>query len=678
MNPSECNVILARHQHLPVRDPAVDILDPLFKQVTTAEPASEVLQLLTTLQQSNIPTLLLVDLDSLQDRSQSLDFLCSLIKHIEKAKLKSVVPIAYSSDDSFSIMLECLHLGSADYIVKPLELSVAKTMFLNVTRYRFQRLKANDLCKASPLLRQSQNLSPPGEAWVHFQNRLKAVFMEDAGPRERHASRGTDLSSNLSEERIAELKSFLCKWEFSSLDLEPSELTQCVFLIFDQVLSCHDLGDLTVSKESLYDFVSDVCASYHNTNPYHNFHHAVDVLQTVYFFLCKMGTVTPLDKAVEANTMPLRSPGRLLQPMDVLALLMASIGHDVGHPGVNNMFMVNSGAPLAILYNDRSVLESFHSMTFFHLLYERPFCELTDPKVNPEYAGFRKSIVHTILATDMGMHKEYMEQIRERSKHFFEHEPGSPDHELNRLTLCAGLIKCADLCNCARPFPIARRWAECLREEFFKQGDLERELGMPVFPINERGKIPLEDFQLGFIKNVALELFELLGSIIPEMQFCVSMMNENIRRWEEIKGHNPHDSGVADVPSAEENDDDLSGAEKKEEIRPYDLTHPEEDERHDNKRDNDAINGNTGKQLPQENGSPGNEIEHLQENHRQPQQKQQQEPSSSPQVPHYTSHPAPRLSLSEPSPPMLAGYDPPTANPSSGQGLATGCHCIIQ
>lgn len=30
----------------------------------------------------------------------------------------------------------------------------------------------------------------------------------------------------------------------------------------------------------------------------------------------------------------------LFQPLDIFALLMASIGHDVGHPGVNNSFMV--------------------------------------------------------------------------------------------------------------------------------------------------------------------------------------------------------------------------------------------------------------------------------------------------------------------------------------------------
>lgn len=32
---------------------------------------------------------------------------------------------------------------------------------------------------------------------------------------------------------------------------------------------------------------------------------------------------------------------QLLRPKDIFALLIASIGHDVGHPGVNNMFMAS-------------------------------------------------------------------------------------------------------------------------------------------------------------------------------------------------------------------------------------------------------------------------------------------------------------------------------------------------
>lgn len=32
---------------------------------------------------------------------------------------------------------------------------------------------------------------------------------------------------------------------------------------------------------------------------------------------------------------------QLLRPIDILAILMASLGHDVGHPGVNNGFMAS-------------------------------------------------------------------------------------------------------------------------------------------------------------------------------------------------------------------------------------------------------------------------------------------------------------------------------------------------
>jgi hypothetical protein len=47
---------------------------------------------------------------------------------------------------------------------------------------------------------------------------------------------------------------------------------------------------------------------------------------------------------------------RLLNDVEVLASLVAAAGHDINHPGYNNVFMINSRSPLAILYNDQSVL----------------------------------------------------------------------------------------------------------------------------------------------------------------------------------------------------------------------------------------------------------------------------------------------------------------------------------
>jgi hypothetical protein len=96
----------------------------------------------------------------------------------------------------------------------------------------------------------------------------------------------------------------------------------------------------------LYDFIQDIYNSYHKSNPYHNFKHAVDVLQSSYYFLCKLGALDPMASnfvrpATTRRRMATWHIDQLLRPKDIFALLIASIGHDVGHPGVNNMFMAS-------------------------------------------------------------------------------------------------------------------------------------------------------------------------------------------------------------------------------------------------------------------------------------------------------------------------------------------------
>lgn len=52
--------------------------------------------------------------------------------------------------------------------------------------------------------------------------------------------------------------------------------------------------------------------------PYHNFHHAVDVTISSYLILT----------AFEARAR--------MEPVDMFSLMVAAIGHDVGHPGLTN------------------------------------------------------------------------------------------------------------------------------------------------------------------------------------------------------------------------------------------------------------------------------------------------------------------------------------------------------
>ena len=51
--------------------------------------------------------------------------------------------------------------------------------------------------------------------------------------------------------------------------------------------------------------------------------------------------------------------------LEVLAVLVAAAVHGVDHPGRNNLFMVNTGHELALLYNDNSVLENHHLAVAF-------------------------------------------------------------------------------------------------------------------------------------------------------------------------------------------------------------------------------------------------------------------------------------------------------------------------
>ena len=67
----------------------------------------------------------------------------------------------------------------------------------------------------------------------------------------------------------------------------------------------------------------------------------------------------------------------LLAPVERVALCIAALGHDIGHMGVQNAFLVNSKDPLALQYNDRSVLENFHCSRLFSVLNQRG-CGLLD------------------------------------------------------------------------------------------------------------------------------------------------------------------------------------------------------------------------------------------------------------------------------------------------------------
>ena len=60
-------------------------------------------------------------------------------------------------------------------------------------------------------------------------------------------------------------------------------------------------------------------------------------------------------------------------------------------------------------------------------------------------------------------------------------------------------IKSADISNPCRPWKICRVWCENIMEEFFRQGDLERSLNLPISFLCDRTTIVIPQAQKGIV-----------------------------------------------------------------------------------------------------------------------------------------------------------------------------------
>lgn len=207
------------------------------------------------------------------------------------------------------------------------------------------------------------------------------------------------------------------------------------------ILRCFETN---IYADRLTDFLITSRAAYNEQIPYHNFRHVVDVLQAVFVMLVQLGALPPYPGSIiPSESLNKTGVASLIRPADALCLMIAAIGHDVGHPGVNNAFLVKLKAPLAQLYNDKSVLESFHCAAFSQVL-RRHWPEALD-------LDLRKLMIDTILATDMGLHFDYMAKL-ESLKQQVQASGGVENWDekttaANRTIVCSILIKCADISN---------------------------------------------------------------------------------------------------------------------------------------------------------------------------------------------------------------------------------------
>ncbi len=90
--------------------------------------------------------------------------------------------------------------------------------------------------------------------------------------------------------------------------------------------------------------------------------------------------------------------------------------HDYEHPGVNNIFLVNTLNKLAIIYNDKSPLENHHVSGSFKITKEHSDCNIFENLSIQEYKKVRERLISMILKTDMSVHFEDIASLNSRLK----------------------------------------------------------------------------------------------------------------------------------------------------------------------------------------------------------------------------------------------------------------------
>lgn len=196
------------------------------------------------------------------------------------------------------------------------------------------------------------------------------------------------------------------------------------------------------------------------------------------------------------------------------------------------IYLFFSGSELALMYNDESVLENHHLAVAFKLL-QNEGCDIFVNMTKKQRQTLRKMVIDMVLSTDMSKHMSLLADLKTMVE--TKKVAGSGvlllDNYTDRIQVLENLVHCADLSNPTKPLPLYRRWVSLLMEEFFLQGDREREQNMDISPMCDRHSATIEKSQVGFIDYIVHPLWETWADLVhPDAQEILDTLEEN-RDW---------------------------------------------------------------------------------------------------------------------------------------------------
>ncbi|KAF5910665.1 hypothetical protein HPG69_004754, partial [Diceros bicornis minor] len=233
------------------------------------------------------------------------------------------------------------------------------------------------------------------------------------------------------------------KWSFDVFALnEASGEHSLKFMIYELFTRYDLINRFKIPVSCLISFAEALEVGYSKyKNPYHNLIHAADVTQTVHYIMLHTGIM------------------HWLTELEILATVFAAAIHDYEHTGTTNNFHIQTRSDVAILYNDRSVLENHHVSAAYRLMQEEEMNVLVNLSKD-DWRDLRNLVIEMVLSTDMSGHFQQIKNIRNSLQ-----QPEGID----RAKTMSLILHAADISHPAKCWQLHYRWTMALMEEFFLQ-----------------------------------------------------------------------------------------------------------------------------------------------------------------------------------------------------------------
>ena len=283
-----------------------------------------------------------------------------------------------------------------------------------------------------------------------------------------------------------------------------------------------------INQQIFTRFLNKIQKGYYESVQYHNDIHAADVLQMAHHIMLYGG----VNKF--AN----------LTDLDLLSVVISSVCHDFGHDGMNNAYHVNAISDKAIRYSDQSVQENFHIAESFAILND-PVNNFISDLPRDDFRTFRKRMIGIILATDMARHFTDLTNFKSvmASKNItngknqaamIDKESATKEFD-SKQQLMEMIVHAADVSTQVRPFKVALTWTWLLFEEFFDEGDLEKEQNLPISFLCDRSSVQITQSQPGFMNYIVIPLFSTVADLMPGLKHLEDAGKDNLANWQQYE-----------------------------------------------------------------------------------------------------------------------------------------------